>query len=144
MPNIRHAILINAAPEKIYSLVSNGSGLAQWWAEDVSEDSTTGLVELGFFRRATVYRLAQTQTTAHSEVEWLCQSGKEWNGTTIRFRIAADDGRTLLRFDHLHWEYETDYFISCNTVWGGLLFRLKAAAEGKAPGPLFSAAGMAY
>ncbi len=37
-----------------------------------------------------------------------------------------------------------DYFVSCNTTWGELMFRLNAAAEGKTPGPLFSAIGLAY
>jgi hypothetical protein len=51
---------------------------------------------------------------------------------------------TLLRFSHLDWRAETDYFVACTTTWGHLMFRLKAAAEGKTPGPLFSATGMAY
>jgi len=36
------------------------------------------------------------------------------------------------------------YFISCNTTWGELMYRLKAAAEGKTVAPLFSATGLAY
>ena len=39
---------------------------------------------------------------------------------------------------------DADYFVACNTTWGELMLRLKAAAEGKNPGPLFSAVGMAY
>jgi hypothetical protein len=37
-----------------------------------------------------------------------------------------------------------DYFTSCNTTSGELIFRLKAAAEGKPRGPLFLAADLAY
>jgi hypothetical protein len=43
-----------------------------------------------------------------------------------------------------HWQAETDYFTSCNTAWGELMFRLKAAAEGKPRGLLFLAADLAY
>jgi hypothetical protein len=39
---------------------------------------------------------------------------------------------------------ETDDFVACTTTWGELMFRLKATAEGKSPGPLFSSTGMAY
>ena len=35
------------------------------------------------------------------------------------------------------------YFVSCNTVWGHLMFTLKEAAErGGAPCPLFTKSGM--
>jgi hypothetical protein len=52
--------------------------------------------------------------------------------------------KTTVRFTRADWKEETDYFVSCTTTWGELMFRLKAAAEGKAPGPLFTADGMAY
>jgi hypothetical protein len=38
----------------------------------------------------------------------------------------------------------TEYFTSCNTTWGDLMFRLKSAAEGKSRGPLFLAGDLAY
>jgi hypothetical protein len=103
----------------------------------VTEDSITGKVEFGFFKRATIYRLQQVRMSAPTDAERLCQTGKEWTGTTILFNLGPHDGRTLVRFEHLHWQAETDYFLSCNTVWGGLMFRLKTAAEGRWLGPFF-------
>ena len=143
MPDIRHAILIDAPMEKIFALVSTGSGLSQWWAQDVTEDGAN-VVELGFFRRATIYRLNKTHEALPTKVEWLCETGKEWTGTTLVFELSLNEGRTLVRFAHEDWASETDYFTSCNTVWGGLMFRLKAAGEGRAPGPLFTPNGMAH
>jgi uncharacterized protein YndB with AHSA1/START domain len=144
MPDIRHSVLIDVAPARILSLISSGSGLAQWWAADVTENRSTGNVELGFFKRATVYALEPLRDTAPGEVAWLCQSGNEWRGTKLLFRLAPRDTGTLVKFTHAAWSSETDYFVSCNTTWGELMFRLKAAAEGKTPGPLFSATGLAY
>jgi hypothetical protein len=60
------------------------------------------------------------------------------------FDLKPDGARTLLRFTHANWQAESDYSISCTTVWGELMFRIKSVAEGKTPGPLFSASGMAY
>jgi hypothetical protein len=57
MLDIRHAILIDAAPARILPLISSGSGFAQWRAADVTENRAMGSVELGFFKRATVYAL---------------------------------------------------------------------------------------
>lgn len=142
MPDIRHAIAIDVPPEKVFLLVSTGRGFAEWWAADVREAG--GSVELGFFNRNTVYRLKPVRLAAPREAEWACESGKEWQGTRLRFELAESQGKTLVRFTHADWAAESEYFVSCTTTWGGLMFRLKAAAEGKAPGPLFSAGGMAY
>jgi hypothetical protein len=50
----------------------------------------------------------------------------------------------VLDFFHAQWRSETPYFTSCNTTWGELMFRLKAAAEGKPRGPLFRRSALAY
>jgi uncharacterized protein YndB with AHSA1/START domain len=144
MPDIRHSIVIDAPPERIQPLISSAPGFSQWWAEDARQDGSDGAVELGFFNRATVYRLEPAATATREKAEWRCTSGKEWNGTSIVFDFTPYGGRTLLRFSHAGWQADTDYFVSCNTTWGELMFRLKAAAEGRAPGPLFSAVGLAY
>ena len=145
MATIRHSILIDASPERIFPFVSSGRGFKQWWAADVTEDVPRDLVTLGFFNRATVYTLHPARVLEPTLAEWECQSGKEWNGTNLLFDLQLqEEARTLFRFSHLDWHAETEYFVACTTTWGELMFRLKAAAEGKAPGPLFSATGMAY
>jgi hypothetical protein len=143
MAQIRHSILIAAPAASVHPLFASARGFTQWWAEDMTENPN-GTVELGFFNRATVYRLAPIRTKGLSLAEWQCESGQEWSGTRLLFEVAPEGSNTLLRFTHADWKSETDYFISCTTVWGGLLFRLKATAEGKAPGPLFKANAMAY
>ena len=140
MPDIKHAIQIAATPERVYPLVATADGLGLWWAEDITEPA--GAVELGFFNRTTVYRLRLTVEQPPARAEWLCESGDEWRGTSVSFHMEATKTGTLLRFAHSNWMVETDYFVSCNTTWGELMFRLKAVAEGKTPGPLFSRDGM--
>jgi len=135
MADIRHAIQISASLEAVYPLVATAAGLREWWAEDVTE--TGGKVEHGFFNRATVYTLKPMVETPPSRFEWLCETGQEWSGTRLLFHLQAAGRGTLVRFTHAEWQSETDYFISCTTVWGELMFRLKAAAEGKPRGPLF-------
>ena len=101
-------------------------------------------MELGFFNRTTVYRLRLETDQAPVHAEWVCETGDEWNGTHIRFRLEGRASGTLLRFTHAGWRSESDYFLSCNTTSGELMFRLKSAAEGKPRGPLFLAADLAY
>jgi uncharacterized protein YndB with AHSA1/START domain len=145
MPTIKHSISIAASPEQILPLVSSGHGFKQWWATDVTEDVPRDIVSLGFFDRSTVYNLHPERIVEASQAEWRCQSGEEWNGTKLQFELTAQkQGSTLLQFAHADWRSETDYFVSCTSTWEKLMLRLKAAAEGKNPGPLFSATGMGY
>ena len=140
--DIKHSIQISATPEQLRPLVATAIGFGRWWAADISESA--GAVELGFFNRATIYRLRLETDASPDHVEWACESGDEWSGTHIAFHTEATKAGTRLRFTHAGWRAESDYFTSCNTTWGELMFRLKAVAEGQAPGPLFSSDGIAY
>jgi hypothetical protein len=143
MPSIKHAISIDAPPDKIFPLISSGEGFGRWWAADVTQVSPDA-VELGFFERQTIYRLHRARSVPPTEVEWLVTSGKEWKDTRILFRLNTTKSGSQLQFTHADWRNDTDYFVSCNTTWGELMFRLKAAAEGKHPGPLFRKDGFGY
>jgi hypothetical protein len=142
MADIKHAIQIAAKPESVYPLIATARGFGHWWAADIIESA--GTVELGFFNRATVYRLKLEIDKPPVHADWACGTGAEWSGTHLVFRLEARGAGTLVRFTHGGWQSETDYFVSCNTTWGELMFRLKSAAEGKSRGPLFLAGDMAY
>ncbi len=142
MPDIQHAIQIEEKPEIIYPLVATADGFGQWWATDIAPSQ--GAVELGFFNRATIYRLRLKVDHPPMHADWVCETGDEWNGTHIVFRLEDRPYGTLLRFAHAGWRSETEYFTSCNTTWGELMYRLKSAAEGKPRGPLFLARDLAY
>ncbi|MGA9967466.1 MAG: hypothetical protein WBQ10_19875, partial [Terriglobales bacterium] len=120
MATIRHSISIDASPDRIFPLVSSGHGFSQWWAADVSEDVPRNIVSLGFFDRATVYNLKPVRIVTPTEAEWACQSGEEWNGTVLLFDLPQKQDRSLLRFSHMDWRAETDYFVACTTTWGHL------------------------
>jgi hypothetical protein len=135
MADLRHLLQISASTQEVYPLVASAQGFRQWWAADITEPA--GSIELGFFNRATVYRLRSKSSHAPFEAEFLCETGAEWSGTRIIFQLETAGSGTLVRFTHAGWQADTDYFVSCNTVWGELMFRLKAAAERKPRGPLF-------
>jgi len=142
MPDIQHSIPIAAKPETIYPLVATARGFGQWWAADITESGRS--VELGFFNRATIYRLKLEVDQPPLHADWVCDTGDEWNGTHLIFRLENRPSGTLVRFTHGAWRSETDYFIACTTTWGELMYRLKSAAEGKSRGPLFLAGDLAY
>jgi hypothetical protein len=142
MSNIEHAVMIAATPETIYPLTSTGGGFARWWAADVTEQD--GVTALGFFNRATIYRLRLVTASPPTVCDWVIESGDEWNSTHLVFQVAGSATGSRLRFTHAGWAGESDYFVNCTTTWGELMYRLKAAAEGKPRGPLFLANSLAY
>ncbi len=142
MPDIHHGIQVAATLDAVMELVATGPGFERWWAEDVVTEAD-GCVSLGFFNRATVYRLRLLERGTDA-VSWRCESGDEWHGTELRFRARSEREGLLIDFLHAKWRNETPYFVSCNTTWGELMFRLKAAAEGKPRGPLFRRGSLAY
>ena len=98
MPDILHAIQIGAPAATVYPLVSSADGFAQWWAED--SVAAGDAAELGFFNRATIYRLRPQILQPSSRAEWLCETGQEWTGTRIVFALEPRDTKTFLRFSH--------------------------------------------
>jgi len=142
MADIRHSLQIAAPADEIYALIATAQGMTAWWAADVTENE--GKVELGFFNRTTTYRLRMLAAEPPARCEWLCETGQEWTGTRLVFSLEATKSGTLVKFTHAGWQAETDYFVSCTTTWGELMFRIKAAAEGHPRGPLFLAASLAY
>src|SRR5579872_4317231 len=98
MADIKHSVQIPAGPETVYPLVASANGFARWWATDITEPS--GAVELGFFNRATVYRVRLKVDKPPFLAEWLCETGDEWNGTRIIFQLQATKSGTLLHFTH--------------------------------------------
>jgi predicted lipoprotein with Yx(FWY)xxD motif len=57
------------------------------------------------------------------------------------FELAETSGNTQLRFTHTDRKAATNSFDSCKKDWEELMLRLKAAAECKGLGPLFSKDG---
>jgi hypothetical protein len=83
MADIQHSLQIAAPPQTIYPLVATGKGFSQWWAADVTESDSA--VELGFFNRATTYRLRLAVSQEPIYADWICETGKEWSGTLLCF-----------------------------------------------------------
>ena len=129
MADIKHYVIIKAAPEKIYEAVTTQNGLASWWAKQTTAKPETGFVNVftfGKFRN----EFKVTKLIPHSKVEWECiNSIEEWIGTSISFDLEEKDGRTILRFAHSGWKAVTDTFADCNYNWALFMKSLKSLCE---------------
>ena len=137
MIEIRHLISIEAAPEKVYAAVATQAGLAGWWtADSVADDKVGGRAEFGFDKRSVIFRMSIVVLDPPGSVVWRCHGDNpEWDGTTLTWIVEPADGGSRLRFTQSGWRAMTDMVAACNSTWGELMYRLKAYAEGKNPGP---------
>ena len=137
MVDIRHQIPIDASPEKVYAALATQAGLRNWWTADTQADEKVGgKAEFGFSKRGMVFRMKIEKLEPGKQVVWSCHGDQpEWNGTTLTWNIANEDGATVLRFTQSGWKAMTDMCAICNSTWGELMYRLKGYLEGKNPGP---------
>ena len=137
MALLKHQIPINTTPAKVFAALATQSGLRSWWTADAKIDEKIGgKAEFGFDKRQMVFRMNIEKLEPGKKVVWSCHGDHpEWKGTTLTWNIASEDGGTVLRMTHSGWKFISEYYASCNSAWGELIYRLKDYAEGKNPGP---------
>jgi uncharacterized protein YndB with AHSA1/START domain len=137
MAEIKHQISIKAAPEQVYAALATSTGLRGWWTADSKTDEKVGgKAEFGFEKRGMVYRMTVEKLDPGTQVVWTCLGDHpEWDGTTLTWTIARENGTSTLRFTHGGWKSVSDFCAMCNSTWGELMYRLKAYAESGRPDP---------
>jgi uncharacterized protein YndB with AHSA1/START domain len=137
MAELRHQILIKAAPAKVYAAIATQAGLAGWWtADSKTEDKVGGRAEFGFDKRGTVFHMKIEKLEPGKHLAWSCHGDPpEWDGTTLTWELSPQGESTTLRFTHGNWKSANDYYAMCNSTWGELVYRLRDYVEGKNPGP---------
>jgi len=140
MPDLKHIVLISAAPEKVYAAVATQAGMRGWWTADTQmEEKVGGKAEFGFDKRAAVFRMT-VETLDPGRVVLRCHGDQpEWNGTTLTWDVSKNEDGTNLVFVHSGWRELTEFCSSCNAMWGNLMYRLKDSAEGAGRGPQWNA-----
>ena len=64
------------------------------------------------------------------KVVWECVDGdKEWVGTELTFELEKRENGTFLKFSHLNWAEESEFYGFCNHHWGRFLDSLKSLCE---------------
>jgi len=138
MADLNHVVPINASPDGVYAAVATQAGMRSWWTADTQMDARVGgKAEFAFNNRGIIFRMTIKELEPGRCVVMSCHGDPDdWNGTTLRWDIFANDGGgSTLKFVHSGWREMTDFCASCNTMWGNLMFRLKDSLEGNSRGP---------
>ena len=131
MPNIVHRIgMEHATPQQVFQAVATREGLASWWTEHVSGESTVGgILQFRFDAGGPDFEVLEL--APDERVRWRCVSGSEdWIDTRIRFEISEQDGETALLFKHEGWREETEFMHHCSTQWAYFLVGSRKLLEG--------------
>ena len=137
MPDLHHQITIAATPDKVYAAMATQAGMRAWWTADTTmQEKIGGNAEVGFGKRATVFRMTVETLEPGKRVVLSCHGDPaEWTGTKLTWTMTPQDASTVLRFTHAGWKAMTDMCALCNSSWGALTYRIKDYVEGKNPGP---------
>jgi uncharacterized protein YndB with AHSA1/START domain len=137
MPDLSHSVPISAAPEKVFAAIATQAGMQGWWTRDTTMTAKIGgKAEFGFGKRAMVFHMAVDDLTPNRRVRLSCSGDHpEWAGTTLEWRVERTPDGSVLKFVHGGWREMTEFASSCNSMWGHLMFRLKAYVETGKPDP---------
>jgi len=130
MANIRHNMTIAASATKIFDAVTREEGLKGWWTTDVDARPEEGYVNHFKFGENGFNKMKVSKLQSPNEVYWECVDGdKEWVGTKVSFELEEREDNTFLKFAHLNWAEESEFFGFCNHHWGRFLDSLKSLCE---------------
>jgi uncharacterized protein YndB with AHSA1/START domain len=130
MTAIKHLLVIKSSPEKIYSAITTNEGTAKWWTEQSEIGNKVGDINIFDFGDRYHNEMIILNLIPNKKVEWECLVGdKEWIGTKLIFEIEEKDKNSVLKFTHVNWREETDFFASCNYHWGYYMRSLKQFCE---------------
>lgn len=130
MAELRHFVAVETPVATVWGALVTSEGIAGWWTPDNVMPGEEGAVAEFRFGDRYHDKMRIVRLDPNRRVEWECLEGdREWVGTTLRFDLEETIGKTLVRFTHGGWREETDFFASCNTIWGQYMASLKRYCE---------------
>ncbi len=139
MAKISQKITIQAAPDRVFKVLSTAEGLKGWYTPQLEGSVGEGKDVVFKFAGQEPFRWRVVESTPNSQLRWECVAGPgAAAGTTATFRLSdKGDGRTSVEFDHDGWPESDPSFTTCNTFWGILMGHLKNYVETAKPTPAF-------
>ena len=130
MYSIKHLFHIKASLDQVYEALTTIEGLRGWWTIYTEGESVLGKnIQFNFPPYAS-NTMEVTAQKPNSEVAWTCREGTaDWVGTVMHFGLDRNDEMTRIRFSHINWQDNTDFYAQCSYSWGRYLHSLKCYIE---------------
>lgn len=128
MPNICHTFGTSASVSDVMHALNTTEGLSSWWTTDTSGDTSEGgKIEFRFNGMGPDMTVIRNEP---NHVVWkITAAHDEWVGTTVGFKVFADDKQTHVMFSHAGWAEETPFHHHCSMKWATFLLSMKSYLE---------------
>jgi len=130
MNGIYHDLVINCSIEELYATISTPKGLNIWWTKSSEGEAAMGNTYRFYFAPeydwyGEVIGLSETHISYR-----MTQADEDWTGTEISFRIISEnEGKQLMRFEHIKWKEINDHFRTTSFCWASYLTTMKTYLE---------------
>lgn len=130
MANIRHNLTIEVQAKIVYDAITTQEGLLGWWTTNALAKPEVGHINHFQFGDQYFNKMKNLKLKKPDLVSWECIDGdQEWIGTKLLFELEERDNNTFLKFSHLNWADESEFFGFCSHNWGRFLDSLKSFCE---------------
>src|SRR5690606_35076937 len=135
MIDIIHRIGIKRPASEVYEAIASVEGVAGWWTEETTGDSSVGgTIEVCFRDHGEEkgrMDLEVLDLAPGRGVRWRVSAGPpEWIGTDVTFDLSEEDGYTILLFGHRNWREAVEFTAHCSMKWATFLLSLRELVEG--------------
>lgn len=122
------AFSVDQTPEKVFHAINDVRG---WWSEDIEGGTDKAGDEFTYrYQDAHRCRIKVTELVDGERVTWrvldnyfdFTRDKTEWKDTEIRFELAAQGGKTEIRFTHIGLVPEYECFDLCSNSWAFYLY----------------------
>jgi hypothetical protein len=126
--NFTAAFSVDQAPGEAFDAINNVRG---WWSENIEGPTDRCGGEFTYrYQDAHRCRIKVTELTAGEKITWhvldnyfgFTSDKAEWKDTVIHFEIAAQDGKTGIRFTHVGLVPTCECFDVCSHSWSYYLY----------------------
>jgi uncharacterized protein YndB with AHSA1/START domain len=129
MKTIHHVLDVDAAPDQLWSALTEPNQMAAWWTTKVNAPPAAVGAQVEWTFAGDFNPVMETTTLEEPQLlQWRCIAGHgPWQDGTFRFELVPlDDGRTRLRFTQdYRVELSDDAYGIYNFNWGYYLESLR-------------------
>jgi len=137
--NIRHTMRLEASPETVLEAVGTDEGIRSWFTPDIDGPVSGGNAATATFKNGVVIKFHVDRGAGSSRTHWKLVDGPgSAKDASATFDIQdLGNGETRVNMEYSGLLENDKAIVTCNTLWGMLLGRLKAYAENSVAAPAF-------
>lgn len=119
MTSIKHRIIMEVTPAKLYAALTTQQGLSSWWTKAETNGEVGSVANFYFGPEGQhVVPMKIIDHVQDKQVIWQSLEGPWANTGFFTFSIQQDERGAALVFEHAGWAEADDFFAHCNAKWG--------------------------